>query len=257
MIRFLKVTGIVIVLLTMISFPMITGCAKQEKPQKTEISQPPQRSQETLYKFISDHSDQVKYCYYTFLQQDSKLEGKTEIEITINPAGEVCNLTFQNSIWNNSLLQPDIEKEMKNVIMKWHFEQVEGGVDVTANATFKFEPGSVRTGMKIALSETKSDKTRSQKAISQVVLANKNTVQYCYWTYKKEDTNLKGKLSVEFTINSRGEVTAVKFSKSDWNDNPLQPKVEKCIKNVIMNWCFDPIDAEAGDVTAGASFIFE
>ncbi|NQU06162.1 MAG: AgmX/PglI C-terminal domain-containing protein [Calditrichaeota bacterium] len=98
---------------------------------------------------------------------------------------------------------------------------------------------------------------RSQKAITNVVTANKNAVQYCYWTYKRRDSNLKGQIVVEFTIAPAGEIKRVRFRKSDWGRNPLQKDVEKCIKNIIMQWRFDPIAESDGDVTAGATFIFE
>jgi len=98
---------------------------------------------------------------------------------------------------------------------------------------------------------------RSQKAISDIVSANKNAVQYCYWTYKRRDSNLKGQIVIEFTIAPAGEVSRVRFRSSEWGRNPLQKDVESCIQNIIMQWRFDPIEESDGDVTAGATFIFE
>jgi hypothetical protein len=98
---------------------------------------------------------------------------------------------------------------------------------------------------------------RSQEAIGNVVSGNKNAVQYCYWTYKRRDSNLKGQVVIEFTIAPAGEVTRVRFRSSDWGRNPLQKDVENCIKNIIMQWRFDPIAESDGEVTAGATFIFE
>ncbi|MCF7810174.1 AgmX/PglI C-terminal domain-containing protein [bacterium] len=100
-------------------------------------------------------------------------------------------------------------------------------------------------------------KQRSQAAIGNIVSSNKNAVQYCYWTYKRRDSNLKGQVVIEFTIAPAGDVTRVRFRKSDWGRNPLQKDVENCIKNIIMQWRFDPIAESDGDVTAGATFIFE
>ncbi len=98
---------------------------------------------------------------------------------------------------------------------------------------------------------------RSQNAIANLVMKNKKQVQYCYWTYKRRDSSLKGRLVVEFTIAPAGEVKRVRFRTSDWGRNKLKRDVEKCIKNVVMQWHFDPISEKDGDVTAGATFLFE
>lgn len=100
-------------------------------------------------------------------------------------------------------------------------------------------------------------KQRSQGAISDVVLQNKNQVQYCYWTLKRRDSSLKGKVVVEFTIAPSGEVIRVRFRESNWGGNALGAECEKCINNVISSWHFDPIGDNEGNVTAGATYIFE
>lgn len=98
---------------------------------------------------------------------------------------------------------------------------------------------------------------RSQNAIANLVMKNKKQVQYCYWTYKRRDSGLKGRVIVEFTIAPSGDVKRVRFRTSDWGGNKLKRDVEKCIKNVIMQWHFDPINEKDGDVSAGATFLFE
>lgn len=100
-------------------------------------------------------------------------------------------------------------------------------------------------------------KQRSQTTISAVVMKYKNQVQYCYWTMKRRDSTLRGRVPVEFTINPAGEVTNVRFRRTDWYGNRLGADVERCIKNVISSWHFDEIDARAGNVTAGATYVFE
>ena len=98
---------------------------------------------------------------------------------------------------------------------------------------------------------------RSQKAISEVVMQNKNQVQYCYWRLKRRDSSLKGKVQVRFTIEASGEVSRVKF-RSKWSgNNPLGGEAETCIENVIKSWRFPPIAESEGKVTAGATYIFE
>ena len=66
-----------------------------------------------------------------------------------------------------------------------------------------------------------------------------------------------GQVQVEFTINPGGEVVRVRFRRSDWGRNPLQREVEKCIINIIQQWRFESIEEGEGNVTAGATFIFE
>lgn len=100
-------------------------------------------------------------------------------------------------------------------------------------------------------------KNRSQNAIAAVVMLNKKQVQYCYWTFKRRDSNLKGRVVVEFTITPTGNVSRVRFRTSDWGGSLLKRDIEKCIRNVIMQWHFDPISDKDGDVSAGATFLFE
>ncbi|MBM3328533.1 MAG: AgmX/PglI C-terminal domain-containing protein [Calditrichaeota bacterium] len=100
-------------------------------------------------------------------------------------------------------------------------------------------------------------KQRSQGAIGDLVLQNKNQVQYCYWTLKKRDSSLKGRLVVEFTIAPSGEVIRVRFRESNWGGNSLGGDVERCIENVLKSWHFEAIPDADGNVTAGATYIFE
>lgn len=98
---------------------------------------------------------------------------------------------------------------------------------------------------------------RSQQAISDMVLANKNQVQYCYWRMKRKDSGLQGKVQMRFEILASGAVTRVAF-KSQWSGNAaLGKEVEVCIENVVKSWRFDAIAESEGTVTAGATYVFE
>lgn len=101
-------------------------------------------------------------------------------------------------------------------------------------------------------------KKRNQSAISSIVMQNKNQVQYCYWTYKRRDSSLKGRVEVEFTIAPSGEVIRVRFGKSSsWGGNSLGTEVQQCIENVIKSWHFDSISESEGNVKAGGiTYIF-
>ncbi len=117
----------------------------------------------------------------------------------------------------------------------------------------------VELNQKAITAQGKASKSaqRSQAKISDVVVQNKNQVQYCYWRLKRRDSSLKGKVQARFTIEASGEVSRVKF-KSQWSgNNPLGADVEKCIENVLKSWRFPEIPDSEGKVTAGATYIFE
>ncbi|MFN3821060.1 MAG: AgmX/PglI C-terminal domain-containing protein, partial [bacterium] len=82
---------------------------------------------------------------------------------------------------------------------------------------------------------------RSAGAIADIVLQNKNQVQYCYWVLKRRDSSLRGKVVLEFSIAPSGEVVRVRFRESSWGGNPLGKQVEQCIENVVRSWHFEPI----------------
>ncbi|NQT35069.1 AgmX/PglI C-terminal domain-containing protein [bacterium] len=100
-------------------------------------------------------------------------------------------------------------------------------------------------------------KQRSPGVVSQIIQQNKNQVVYCYWTYKRRDSSLKGQVMIEFTVAPDGNVIAVNFRKSKWGGNPLRKDVEKCIKNVIMQWRFAPIDKKDGNVKFTTTFMLQ
>lgn len=98
---------------------------------------------------------------------------------------------------------------------------------------------------------------RSQTIITDMVVKNQNQVTYCYVIMKRRDSSLKGYVVTEFTINPAGEVIRVRFRQSDWGGNKLGEEVERCMKNIIMTWRFDPIGENEGNVTGVASYGFE
>jgi len=124
--------------------------------------------------------------------------------------------------------------------------------EMLSEASLKLTRGAITTSAKKT-----SSAGRSQAAISQVILSNKNQVHYCYWTFKRRDSSLKGRIVVEITIAPIGEVIRVRFRNSNWERNPLRKDVEKCITNIIKQWRFEPIDNSEGNVTACATYIFE
>jgi len=98
---------------------------------------------------------------------------------------------------------------------------------------------------------------RNQEGISKIVQQNNKMIQYCYWSLKRQDSTLKGLVKVRFTINPAGEIIKILFYSTNWNGNPMGKKVERCIRNLINEWRFDPIPQKSGNVTASATYIFE
>jgi len=148
-------------------------------------------------------------------------------------------------------------------------EDVSGDVEIVAfedltpadqELMFKEAPLTLNENAITSKSRTgKKSAKRSRAAISKVVMKNKMQIQYCYWTYKKRDSSLKGRVVVEFTIDYTGKVKRVKFVRRqcNWYGNKLGVEVQRCIENVIKSWHFDPIDRTEGSFTAGATYIFE
>jgi len=112
-----------------------------------------------------------------------------------------------------------------------------------------------RAAIKTSGSGSKA-KQRNMEALSNVIQANKQQVQYCFAVLKRRDSSLKGKVEVAFTIAPSGEVIRVSFRNSDWGGNPLGSECEKCISNVISAWHFDPIGPNDGNVTTQFSYVF-
>ncbi|MDP8240322.1 MAG: AgmX/PglI C-terminal domain-containing protein [Candidatus Hatepunaea meridiana] len=127
------------------------------------------------------------------------------------------------------------------------------------NLSAMLKEASIKLTRRAITARGKGTKTRqrSQKAISDIILTNKNQVQYCYYMFKRRDSNLTGQVMVEFTIAPNGSIKRVKFRSSEWGGSPLGKDVEKCITNIIKQWHFEPIKKAEGNVTAGATYIFE
>ncbi|MFH0765624.1 MAG: AgmX/PglI C-terminal domain-containing protein [Calditrichota bacterium] len=98
---------------------------------------------------------------------------------------------------------------------------------------------------------------RSPGTISEILQQKINQIKYCYLTFKRRDSSLKGRLVVEFTVEANGSVKRVRFRERDWSGNPLGADVERCIESIITSWQFETIDPSQGDAKFGATYIFE
>jgi len=130
---------------------------------------------------------------------------------------------------------------------------IEGGVGQTSsksiarrgNFSIKFEKGSV---------SGKASKTtsRSAEAIGRVVTKHQDAIENCFRKEARLNPNLKGSLSVQFTIKANGKVARARVVKSTLKNR----KVESCVKRRVGGWRFQAINPKEGDVTFRQKFVF-
>lgn len=91
---------------------------------------------------------------------------------------------------------------------------------------------------------------RTDESVMQVVLSRQGRITYLYEKYLKRNPNLRGKVSIEFTIAANGFVTAATILESTVN----HPELERDLLNLIKHLKFDPIPS--GNVTTVFPFQF-
>lgn len=117
-------------------------------------------------------------------------------------------------------------------------------VNLTKKAKVDLIKPSKMTGSQEALGQ------RSEQSIMNVVLARQGRITYLYEKYLKRNPNLRGKVSIEFTIAANGFVTAARVIESTINN----PDLERDLLNLVRRLKFDPITS--GNVTAIFPFQF-
>ena len=91
---------------------------------------------------------------------------------------------------------------------------------------------------------------RTDSSVMQVVLSRQGRITYLYEKYLKRNPNLRGKVSIEFTIAANGFVTLATIIESTIN----HPELERDLLNLIKHLKFDPIPS--GNVTTIFPFQF-
>ena len=91
---------------------------------------------------------------------------------------------------------------------------------------------------------------RTDESVMQVVLSRQGRITYLYEKYLKRNPNLRGKVSIEFTVAANGFVTAATILESTVN----HPELERDLLNLIKHLKFDPIPS--GNVTMVFPFQF-
>lgn len=109
------------------------------------------------------------------------------------------------------------------------------------------------TDEKTAPERRRDGLTRSPEEISKILLAHNRTIQDCYKQALRQDSGLKGKIVVKFTVTPDGEVTEVNIVNSNLKNGNL----ERCILRRIKRWKdFGFCDPEIGDLTYRQTYVF-
>ncbi|UCE06230.1 MAG: TonB family protein, partial [bacterium] len=117
-------------------------------------------------------------------------------------------------------------------------------VTLTKKAKVDLVKPSKMTGSKEALGQ------RTEQSIMNVVLGRQGRITYLYEKYLKREPNLRGKISIEFTIAANGFVTSAQIIESTIS----HPDLERDLLNLIKRLKFDPIPS--GNVTTIFPFQF-
>ncbi len=91
---------------------------------------------------------------------------------------------------------------------------------------------------------------RTEQSIMQVVLSQRGRITYFYEKYLKRNPNLRGKVSVEFTIAANGFVSSARIIESTVN----HPQLERDILNLVKRLKFEAIPS--GSITTVFPFQF-
>lgn len=93
---------------------------------------------------------------------------------------------------------------------------------------------------------------RSADAITAVITKHQAAIEDCYKRAAKLNPNLKGSVTVMFTIEPNGRVSNVRIIESTLKNS----RAESCITRRIKSWRFDPIDPKEGKAIFRQKFIF-
>lgn len=117
-------------------------------------------------------------------------------------------------------------------------------VTLTKKAKVDLVKPSKMTGSKEALGQ------RTEQSIWNVVSARQGRIKYLYEKYLKRNPNLRGKVTIEFTIAANGFVIEARIIESTINN----PDLEGELLALVRRLKFDPIPS--GNVTTVFPFVF-
>ena len=78
----------------------------------------------------------------------------------------------------------------------------------------------------------------SKKQISDVIMRNKGAIRYCYESQLMRYPTLRGKVTVDFIIDTNGRVSKVKVPNNTLTQKAAKDKVGRCLIKFISRWRF-------------------
>ena len=91
-----------------------------------------------------------------------------------------------------------------------------------------------------------------KEEIRTVVRANLNGVKYCYEKRLTKNPTLEGKVTLRFTIDAKGKVSATEIV----GDTLADPEVGKCVAKTAKTWEF-PAPRGGGVAVVSYPFVFK
>ena len=124
----------------------------------------------------------------------------------------------------------------------------------TAQSTQLSRKGKIKISGPAAVSGRGSKAAnRKGSVITKVLNSHLPAIEYCYQKVAKLNPNLKGEVTVRFTITPNGRTKGVKVTRNTMRNRD----VERCIVKRVRGWAdFPKIDKNEGDVTVQQKYVF-
>lgn len=130
---------------------------------------------------------------------------------------------------------------------------VTGGVGETGDYSIARQGDfSLKLGKGRVTGRASKSQARSADAIAAMINKHQDAIVDCYKRVARLNPNLKGSITVQFTIEPNGRVSAVRILQSTLHNT----KVESCISRRIRSWRFQPIDPKEGRAIFRQKFVF-
>lgn len=101
-----------------------------------------------------------------------------------------------------------------------------------------------------------NEQARSPQALRALIAGYSPGLKDCYERQLQRNRNLRGSVLAQFAIKPDGTVKDVEFKRQNWSDERIGRRVESCMKQKILGWRFDPVDAALGDFKTGQKLTF-
>ncbi len=130
---------------------------------------------------------------------------------------------------------------------------IEGGIGESASYSLARQGDfSLKIARGKVTGRTSKTTARSADAITTIINKHQDAIVDCYKRVARLNPNLKGSISIQFTIEPNGRVSAVRIISSTLKNS----KVESCIKRRVRSWRFQPIDPKEGKAIFLQKFVF-